>query len=113
MTSAPHEEPRALVVDATCLSHFARADRLDVLRGLLSADECWTTKVVLQELSKAHAAYPTLELVTEGNRLSIAEFDTAAGHRAARASVPGRKTLGVRCGQLDRRAPCDRRYGLL
>jgi hypothetical protein len=38
VTSVPQEELRVLVFDATCLSHFARADRLDVLRGLLSAE---------------------------------------------------------------------------
>ena len=78
MTSAPQDERRALVFDATSLSHFARADRLDVLRGLLSADECWTTQVVLQELRKGAAEHPALELVTEGNWLSVAEFDTPA-----------------------------------
>ena len=35
------------VLDATCLSHFARAERLDVLRDLLVDKECWTTRVVL------------------------------------------------------------------
>jgi hypothetical protein len=32
-----------------CLSHFARADRLDVLRDLLVERECWTTTVVRSE----------------------------------------------------------------
>jgi hypothetical protein len=31
MTAAPAGHP-ALVLDATCLNHFARAERLDVLR---------------------------------------------------------------------------------
>jgi hypothetical protein len=31
------------VLDAMCVSHFARADRLDVLRDLLVGKECWTT----------------------------------------------------------------------
>ena len=35
------------VIDAMCLSHFARAERLDVLRDLLVDKECWTTQVVL------------------------------------------------------------------
>jgi predicted nucleic acid-binding protein len=76
VTSLPQGERRALVFDATCLSHFARADRLDVLRDLLSADECWTTQVVLQELRKGYTEHPALELVTQGNWLSVAEFDT-------------------------------------
>jgi hypothetical protein len=29
------------VLDAMCLSHFARAERLDVLRDLLVDKECW------------------------------------------------------------------------
>ena len=41
-----------LVLDATCLSHFARADRLDVLRDLLVGKECWTTEIVLAELNR-------------------------------------------------------------
>lgn len=44
-----------LVLDATCLSHFARAERLDVLRDLLVDKECWTTRVVLEELDKGVA----------------------------------------------------------
>jgi hypothetical protein len=40
-----------LVLDATCLSHFVRADRLDVLRDLLVGRRCWTTETVLAELN--------------------------------------------------------------
>jgi hypothetical protein len=29
-----------LVLDTTCLNHFARADRLDVLRDLLVGKQC-------------------------------------------------------------------------
>ncbi len=41
-----------------CLSHFARADRLDVLRDLLIEHQSWTTTVVRSELAagaKQHA----------------------------------------------------------
>ncbi|MCL2586267.1 MAG: hypothetical protein FWE35_27865, partial [Streptosporangiales bacterium] len=65
-----------LVLDATCLSHFARADRLDVMRGLLGDDECWTTQVVLRELAEGYSAYPALELVGKGNWLNVADFET-------------------------------------
>lgn len=47
-----------LVLDATCLSHFARADRLDVLRDLLIGRRCWTTETVLAELNRGVADYP-------------------------------------------------------
>ena len=50
----------ALVLDATCLSHFARAERLDVLRDLLIGWECWTTRTVLEELEHGTAAHPLL-----------------------------------------------------
>jgi hypothetical protein len=39
------------VLDAMCLIHFGRAERLDVLRDLLVDKECWTTQVVLEELA--------------------------------------------------------------
>jgi len=48
------------VFDAMCLSHFARAERLDVLRDLLVDKECWTTQVVLEEVRKGIATYPAL-----------------------------------------------------
>jgi hypothetical protein len=46
------------VFDAMCLSHFARTERLNGLRGLLVDKECWTTRVVLEEVRRgATAAY--------------------------------------------------------
>jgi len=50
-----------LVFDATCLSHFARAERLDVLRDLLVDKECWTTRVVLEEVRHGVTAHPSLK----------------------------------------------------
>jgi hypothetical protein len=38
------------VLDTMILSHFARAERLDVFRDLLVDKECWTTQVVLEEV---------------------------------------------------------------
>jgi predicted nucleic acid-binding protein len=64
------------VLDATCLSHFARAERLDVLRDLLVDKECWTTRVVLEELDKGVAEYPALQGVRAGDWLKVAELDT-------------------------------------
>ena len=46
-----------------CMSHFARADRLDVLRDLLVDKECWTTQVVLEEVSRGVAVHPALNVV--------------------------------------------------
>jgi hypothetical protein len=74
------EEPAVVapvwVLDATCLSHFARAERLDVLRDLLVDKECWTTRVVLEELDKGVAEYPALQGVRAGDWLKVAELDT-------------------------------------
>ena len=44
-----------------CLSHFARADRLDVLHDLLVERQCWTTTVVRSELAAGAKHHPKLE----------------------------------------------------
>ena len=67
-----------LVLDATCLSHFARADRLDVLRDLLVGRTCWTTEIVLAELSRGLGDYPMLGHVSEQEWLLIASLDSIA-----------------------------------
>lgn len=51
------------VIDAMCLSHFARAERLDILRDLLVDKECWTTRVVLEEVKQGVGAYSALNHV--------------------------------------------------
>jgi len=64
------------VLDAMCLSHFGRAERLDVLRGLLVDKECWTTQVVLEELNQGADAHPVLRDVLAGDWLKVAQLDT-------------------------------------
>jgi predicted nucleic acid-binding protein len=64
------------VLDAMCLSHFARAERLDVLRDLLVEKECWTTRVVLEELRQGTTAHPALRDVLAGDWLKVAHLDT-------------------------------------
>ena len=64
------------VIDAMCLSHFARAERLDVLRDLLVDKECWTTRVVLEEVKQGVAAYPALKDVRVTDWLKVAQLDT-------------------------------------
>ena len=64
------------VLDAMCLIHFGRAERLDVLRDLLVGKECWTTQVVLEELSQGVAAHPELTNVDTGDWLNVAQLDT-------------------------------------
>jgi hypothetical protein len=64
------------VFDAMGLSHFARAERLDVLRDLLIDKECWTTQVVLEEVKKGVATYPALRAVLAADWIKIARLDT-------------------------------------
>jgi len=64
------------VIDAMCLSHFVRAERLDVLRDLLVDKECWTTQVVLEELRQGTAAHPALRDVVVADWLKVARLDT-------------------------------------
>ena len=71
-------EPSPLVLDATCLSHFARADRLDVLRDLLVGRRCWTTEIVLRGAEPGVADDPLLGHVSEQEWLLIAGLDSSA-----------------------------------
>jgi len=64
------------VIDAMCPSHFARAERLDVLRDLLVDKECWTTRVVLEEVRQGVAAYPALNDVLTADWFKVAQLDT-------------------------------------
>lgn len=64
------------VLDAMCLSHFARAERLDVLRDLLVDKECWTTQVVLEEIRQGIAAHPPLGDVLAADWITVAQLDT-------------------------------------
>jgi predicted nucleic acid-binding protein len=64
------------VLDAMCLIHFGRADRLDVLRGLLVDKECWTTQVVIEELNQGAVGHVELTNVASSEWLKIARLDT-------------------------------------
>ncbi|RSN63127.1 hypothetical protein DMH01_10985 [Amycolatopsis sp. WAC 04182] len=67
---------RPLVLDAMCLNHFARADRLDVLRDLLISDECRTTYVVIEELRLGSAAHPALQDALALEWIRVHRLDT-------------------------------------
>jgi predicted nucleic acid-binding protein len=64
------------VIDAMCLSHFARAERLDVLRDLLVDKECWTTRVVLEEVRQGVAAHPNLNHVLAADWFKVVQLDS-------------------------------------
>jgi predicted nucleic acid-binding protein len=68
-------QPRDLVFDATCLSHFARADRLDVLRDLLLGCFCCTTVVVREELRAGIGQCPQLAQAVNQEWLSFLPLD--------------------------------------
>ncbi|MBG0819714.1 hypothetical protein HS048_02975 [Planomonospora sp. ID91781] len=66
----------ALVFDAMCLNHFARAERLDVLRDLLMGTTCLTTHVVREEIRAGMQAHPVLRAVLEADWLGLAKLDS-------------------------------------
>jgi predicted nucleic acid-binding protein len=76
MTEQASVTAQVVVLDAMPLIHFGRAERLDVLRDLLVDKECWTTRVVLEELRQGAAAHPELTNVDAGDWLGVAQLDT-------------------------------------
>ncbi|WP_432830236.1 hypothetical protein [Dactylosporangium sp. CA-092794] len=70
--------PGPICFDSMCLSGFAGADRLDVLRDLLVGWECWTTSVVRSELSDGVAAHPHLARALEVDWMRVATLDSLA-----------------------------------
>lgn len=76
MTQRASVARQVWVLDAMCLIHFGRADRLDVLRDLLVDKESWTTQVVLEELRQGSAVHPELTDVDTGDWLRVAPLDT-------------------------------------
>lgn len=59
-----------------CLSHFARADRLDVLRDLLVEWECWTTAIVRSELVIGAQTHPRIQQALAVDWLQVVSMDT-------------------------------------
>ncbi len=76
MTEQAAASNQVWVLDAMCLIHFGRAERLDILRDLLVDKECWTTQVVLDELHQGAVAHPELADVDTGDWLKAAQLDT-------------------------------------
>lgn len=68
---APH-----LVFDATGLSYFARADRLDVLGDLLAGRETSLPHVVREEIRDGVADHPALAHVLDVQWLRVVPLDT-------------------------------------
>ena len=74
-TPADVDSRRPLFFDTMGLSHFARADRLDVLRDLLVGRECWTTTVVRSELSAGARTHPNVGQTLTLDWIQIATLD--------------------------------------
>jgi len=61
--------------DTMCLSQFARAERLDVLRDLLVERECWTTSVVHAELARGAELHPLVAEALKVEWMHVASLD--------------------------------------
>lgn len=61
--------------DTTVLSHFACADRLDVLSDLLAGQSCGTTDVVRKELLNGAQDYPDLGRALDVDWLDVLPLD--------------------------------------
>ncbi|WP_117209725.1 hypothetical protein [Allorhizocola rhizosphaerae] len=73
--TASARAPR-LVFDTTCLSHFARADRLDVLGDLLAGTECLVPHVVREELREGSQRYPELAQILSLEWLQVVGLES-------------------------------------
>lgn len=78
MTEPAGAPPSVLVLDAMLLNYFARVDHLDVLRDLLVADECHTTRVVLAEIRKGASVHPALMVALELEWVHAVGLETIA-----------------------------------
>jgi predicted nucleic acid-binding protein len=66
---------KPLFFDTMVLSHFARADRLDVLRDLLVERRCWTTVVVRGELAVGVQTHPAIGQALSLDWMQIINLD--------------------------------------
>ena len=78
MTDAHQAQRASLVLDAMCLNHFARVDRLDVLRDLLDQEDCLTTHVVLDEVRAGVSRHPSLASALQLEWIDAIPLDTIA-----------------------------------
>ena len=65
-----------IVFDTTCLSHFARADRLDVLGDLLRDAESFVPHVVREEIRDGCPEHPELAQILNLEWLRVAPLDS-------------------------------------
>lgn len=75
MNESDTQQP-SLIFDTTALSHFARADRVDVLSDLVVAQFCYTTQVVRQELFRGSVEYRALECALDLDWLDVIQLES-------------------------------------
>ena len=66
-----------LVFDTTCLSHFAIADRVDVLGDLVKGLPCHSTTVVLEEVRRGAARHEQLRAIFEQEWITVQRIDAS------------------------------------
>jgi hypothetical protein len=104
VTSAGVASADILVLDAMELIHFALAERLDVFRDLLADNDCWTTRVVIEEVRRGAPQAPVLR-GEDVDWISIAELDTLA---EISCSSPG-CNASVPVNAISEKPACSRR----
>lgn len=87
-----------MVFDTSCLSCFARAGRLEILRELIAGRRAVVPRAVLGELEDGIALYPTLADVKSADWLEVVPVDSLRELRLfaeyARVLVAGQHNVG-------------------
>ena len=66
---------RQLVFDTSCITHFARAGRLDILEQIVAGRDCFVPNEVAVEIERGIERYPALRSITSRSWLRIVELD--------------------------------------
>ncbi|MFG3339759.1 hypothetical protein [Glycomyces sp. NPDC048151] len=70
-------ERTGLVFDTTCLSHFAIADRIDVLGDFVRGVPCRSTSVVFEEIRRGLVKHPELRTIAEQEWITFERIDAS------------------------------------
>lgn len=76
--SRPAPTGRRIVFDTTCLCHFARIDRIDVLGELMKDDACYLPDLVAAEIAIGAKERECLRVIPRLDWLVPFDFDTVA-----------------------------------
>ena len=64
-----------LVFDTSCITHFARAGRLDILERIVAGHDCVVPNEVAVEIERGTERYPALRSIASRSWLRIVELD--------------------------------------